>query len=288
MKRLLPWLLLLLSLPALASNPVQTKVGSWNGSATTAATSFTSLPASGHQVFAWVRVYTGGGTLATPTCADNQTGNTYTNLEWVADQDGPNGYIGVFEDASIGSPTGTFTITCTLASAHQARVDLVETSGLTLDKTGTNAPVTNGTSGTVSGSATNSSSTNFVMAAIEISYNAGSAAPTPTTGYTAFVNDTGFTTFVNTVISYKTETTTVTSSASWASWTSAQYYAAAILTFTGSGGSSCTHSGITSAGAISTPNGSSGSYVGKTGAFVTPDCSTVNYWQPAVGNFGVN
>jgi hypothetical protein len=53
-------------------------------------------------------------------------------------------------------------------------------------------------------------------------------------------------------------------------------------------GGACTHSGYTSAGAIATPNGSSGSYLGKSGAFVTPDCSTVNYWQPTVGDFGVN
>lgn len=55
-----------------------------------------------------------------------------------------------------------------------------------------------------------------------------------------------------------------------------------------SGGSSCTHSGITSAGAIAVPNGTTGSYRGKTGAFVTPDCSTVQYFQPTVGNFGAN
>lgn len=54
------------------------------------------------------------------------------------------------------------------------------------------------------------------------------------------------------------------------------------------GGASCTHSGITSAGAIATPNGSSGSYQGKAGGFVTPDCSTINYKQPTVGAFGVN
>ena len=54
------------------------------------------------------------------------------------------------------------------------------------------------------------------------------------------------------------------------------------------GGSTCTHSGYTSGGAIATPNGTSGSYVGKTGGLVTPDCSTVNYWQPTVGNFGTN
>lgn len=53
-------------------------------------------------------------------------------------------------------------------------------------------------------------------------------------------------------------------------------------------GASCTHGGYTSAGASATPNGSSGSYLGKTGAFVTPDCSSVYFWSPALGNFTLN
>jgi hypothetical protein len=53
-------------------------------------------------------------------------------------------------------------------------------------------------------------------------------------------------------------------------------------------GATCTHSGITSAGAIAVPNGTSGSYRLKNGNFGTPDCSTVNYVQPTLGNFGVN
>lgn len=56
----------------------------------------------------------------------------------------------------------------------------------------------------------------------------------------------------------------------------------------GGSGGTCTHSGITSAGAIATPSGTSGSYRGKSGAFVPPDCSTINYKQPTIGNFGVN
>ena len=53
-------------------------------------------------------------------------------------------------------------------------------------------------------------------------------------------------------------------------------------------GSSCTHAGYTSAGATATPNGTTGSYWLKNGTFGTPDCSTTQYWQPAVGNFGTN
>jgi len=51
-------------------------------------------------------------------------------------------------------------------------------------------------------------------------------------------------------------------------------------------GGTCTHNGYTNGGASALPNGTSGSYVGKSGSFVTPDCSTIQYWQPALGNFG--
>jgi hypothetical protein len=60
------------------------------------------------------------------------------------------------------------------------------------------------------------------------------------------------------------------------------------VTFAESGGGSCTHAGYTSAGTTATPNGSSGSYWGKSGAFVTPDCATIYYWSPSAGNFMLN
>jgi hypothetical protein len=49
---------------------------------------------------------------------------------------------------------------------------------------------------------------------------------------------------------------------------------------------SCTNSGYTSGGAITTPNGTSGNYVGNAGTFVTPNCSSTEYWQPGLGRFG--
>lgn len=55
-----------------------------------------------------------------------------------------------------------------------------------------------------------------------------------------------------------------------------------------SGGASCTHDGFTSGGTLAVPNGTSGSYRLKNGSFGTPDCSTVSYFQPTVGNFGTN
>lgn len=69
---------------------------------------------------------------------------------------------------------------------------------------------------------------------------------------------------------------------------STEYEVIAHVDVTPAVASSCTHAGLSAAGAWTLPNGSSGSYRLKNGSFGTPDCSTVSYFQPAVGNFGVN
>lgn len=61
-----------------------------------------------------------------------------------------------------------------------------------------------------------------------------------------------------------------------------------VISLAAAGSGTCTHSGQAKDGSISVPNGTSGSYWGKNGAFVSPDCSTVYYWSPQVGNFVVN
>lgn len=68
---------------------------------------------------------------------------------------------------------------------------------------------------------------------------------------------------------------------------SAPWGMAQLLLRPASGGATCTHAGITSAGAIAVPNGTTGSYRLKNGSLGTPDCSTVSYRQ-TIGNFGVN
>lgn len=68
----------------------------------------------------------------------------------------------------------------------------------------------------------------------------------------------------------------------------ANVWESAIVAFKPSGGGSCTHAGQAKNGSTSVPNGSSGFYWGKTGNWVTPDCSTIYYWSPAAGNFVLN
>lgn len=217
------------------SNPVQTKVGAWNGGATTVATTFTSLPAAGDAVTVAIRAYSGGAGVSVSSVVDNQTGNTFVKISSGSDT-ANNGQLELWWCSSITAPSGSYTVTATLSAANQARLDLMEYgSGLSLDKTGSNTAT--GTTGTVTASGANTSTTNSVVAAICASYDAGSAISDPT-GYTPFVNDTGFVNFVDTNISYKTEVATVTSSASGWAWTNSQAYIALIATFKSSGGGS--------------------------------------------------
>lgn len=111
----------------------------------------------------------------------------------------------------------------------------------------------------------------------------------PPTGWTSLiVYQNGTTGFTGEGASL-TVSSTASITPTW-SWTSGSAAAAAtLITLEGSGGgSSCTHDGITSAGALAIPDGTTGSYWSTTGDFVIPNCSSVNYWQPTVGNSGVN
>jgi hypothetical protein len=81
-----------------------------------------------------------------------------------------------------------------------------------------------------------------------------------------------------------TQTTGTAGSASATASTSGFWIAVAAF-FKPAG--ACTHSGFTSAGAISVPNGSSGSYRLANGTIGTPDCSTKLYPNTA-GGIAVN
>lgn len=65
-------------------------------------------------------------------------------------------------------------------------------------------------------------------------------------------------------------------------------FAGVTIAFKGAGGAACTHAGLAKGGAVSVPNGTSGEYWSKSGTWVTPDCSAVEYWSPQLGNWTVN
>lgn len=83
-------------------------------------------------------------------------------------------------------------------------------------------------------------------------------------------------------------TGTITPTLTWTGSLPGADYGGYVVSLAAAAGGSCTHAGQPKSGAVpAVPNGTSGSYWGKSN-WVTPDCSTVSYWQPAVGNFGVN
>ena len=61
-----------------------------------------------------------------------------------------------------------------------------------------------------------------------------------------------------------------------------------VLSLAASGGATCAHPGLTSAGAISVPTAGTTVVRLKNGSFGTVDCSTTQYFQPTIGNFGAN
>lgn len=109
------------------------------------------------------------------------------------------------------------------------------------------------------------------------------ASPTPISGWTAVYAPTG-----GYFIAQYEIVSTVQSSASYAGPATNGTIVDAVVQ--ASGGGACTHNGYSSSGALAVPNGTSGSYWGKTGAFVTPTCATggAEYWSPALGNFTIN
>lgn len=175
------------------------------------------------------------------------------------------------------------TISVSWSSSDNAQVvgwaDISGASTSTFVDAQAGSGTTNG--GYLSQAVTTTASTDLVVALAGQSFT--SYAYTPGSGYT---NIQSLTTSRDSAMATATPGTGSTNP----TWTNPQgtsggaSYTIAILA---AGGASCTHSGITSGGAIAVPNGWSGSYRGKTGGFVTPDCSTVNYLQ-TIGNFGVN
>ncbi|HXR88857.1 MAG TPA: hypothetical protein VN750_01100 [Steroidobacteraceae bacterium] len=277
MKRYLP-LLALFWLPiasgAVALVQTATPVGI---TGTTKTITFTSAVTTGNCVTAYV---SGSTSTAPSSVTDSNSDTLITTQAWVVGVS--SNFFGVYS-FHVGTGGSSFGITVNFAASSTFSIIAFETSG-------SGACVTDGISAVATGTSTSpatASLTPTVTGDLQVALLGPAAASISSwgTGLTqnAFYNTTS--PHIASATGALGSTSPVTASATLSS--SVTWYIMQFL-FKSSGGSSCTHSGITSAGALATPNGTTGSYWGKTGAFVTPDCSTVNYWQPSVGNFGVN
>jgi hypothetical protein len=270
MRKLLFALLLSLPFTAFAANP--TRVGSTPG-ANNVSTSRT--PSCACATDDYIIVLLGiGGSPATPTVADTQ-GTVTTDFAF-------NTSIGVYHVANAADVSHTISVTWGTAPTHYY-LTVVEANG---------SPVLDASAGTPainSGSSANPTTGSLTAASGDMLLAGTTSGIFQSSGYTAWTNsftkDSGILGGPTWAVAYlngagagsiNTQTTIATSTA----WNA--------LLMAYKSGAACTHSGITSAGAIAVPNGTSGSYRLKNGSFGTPDCSTVNYLQPTVGNFGLN
>lgn len=220
----------------------QTPLGIVNsGAAGGAACSFTSLPTPGNAVIVSIVAFpNSGATWTAATAADNQSGNSYSQILFGRENISGNSAAFLILPSVVGS-SGTFTVTpkfSPTAGSGSYIACAIEVSGLAtsgyLDKTGTNS--TNLTSLTASGSGANVNANDLVLALMCLD-NAGSSvgiSSPATTGYTSiYLNDNA--TDEHAQFSYKIVSAPETSSAHW-TWTGSNTAIGIIATLEASGG----------------------------------------------------
>lgn len=229
---------------------------------------------------------------STYTYADNQTiPGTYTLL---LGQYSSGGGVGGAVYVASATQTGSITITGNKAGATtvmvMAAADVRGASTTTPDGT---YVFTNSSIGTTTLSAMTMSptliATDLLLQFLVVS-NAGVTVNSPVAGFTNQASMTGASADGSIAAAAQTTSSTGTFSAGWTAMTNAssRFYYAFALAIAGSGGGSCTHVGYSSSGASQNPNGTTGNYWGPAGHYVTPDCATIQYWQPSTGKFAVN
>lgn len=282
MKRLLFAVLLFVTLPAYASITLVQSAHSSANSATTVA-----VTASGVVATDTLIIEVGGNSGATvPTSIVDSSGNTVTAAVTYATTGSHSG-VGIYfvQNASAGAHT----ITCTWGAANSGTIFVAEYSGLATSSVFDTASAISFAANTSIATASITPAGNGELLIFAVAQQ-GNAVYTYS-GYTnGFVQKDALS---GTGLSPQSEwaqliQATAASINAGVTSSSTAGSAAAIAAFKPTSGASCTHQGFSSGGALAIPNGSSGSYLFKSGAFGTPDCSTVNYWQTSQGNFGVN
>jgi hypothetical protein len=167
--------------------------------------------------------------------ADNQgVGNTYTQVVTDFEAVG-NQSVFVFKCLSIGTPSGTFTITVTLASGNYSLASAIQTSNLSaVDQTGSHKQ----TSGTTLAAATSSADTNaddLSLAVMTVNGTTAAQGISTPSGYNSLALENDDTLHIAGSIDYKILSATGTETVTWG--ISAGYSATvgALATFKGAG-----------------------------------------------------
>lgn len=211
--------------------------------------SFSTLPTAGNAV---VVVFNDNGDTSVSTVTDNQ-GNTYTAVVNEQDSTAANTFAGVYWCSSIGSPSGTFTVTMTPSNAVGNKVGgfILEVSGIgAVNQTGAaNDGGLAPTSLTVTGSAQNTAANCLCVYSMVLKGAAGNLAffsAGATAGWTNSsvlnANDNG----IESCAGYKVVTSVETSQAVSQTWTTGTACAGVLATFSASGSPTFTAQTITS------------------------------------------
>lgn len=211
------------------------------------------------------------GALSTITVSDNVNSGSYSQL---AVYNSANLKISWIKTNAAGTPTITVS-----GTSGYSYVWCFAFTGFTGTPTADTA-LTNTATGTGTTIAINATS-NFANEAMLVEAQAGSATQAITvSGWSgASNNDGAFYAIEASAGTANNFSGTISPSQTWHALLAGIYDAA---------GATCTHPALTQAGAISVPTAGSTVVRLKNGSFGTVDCSTVSYFQPTVGNFGVN
>lgn len=221
-----------------------------------ASASFSSLPGISNAVIVVVKTLADGAAPEPVSIADNQSGNTYSNIQ-TQNGAGYSGCTAIWWCHSIASPSGTFTVTPTFGSVpgdvYSVLIELYEVSGLagTVDKSiSTNDGGTGVLTTTITDSGANVNANDLVMCAIVLGNDSGIATlGTPATGYATLNATDGSSSFgvgvggsssgFSSNTAYKVVSSVQTSSATW-SWASGSnsFFNAVLATFQAAGGGS--------------------------------------------------
>lgn len=246
---------------------------------TTASVSLSSVGA-GHLVV--LELY--GSASGTPTVSETAPGTDTVNTAVAYGCNAtPNACVGIYYIQNSVGGTTTLQVTFTASTG----IGLVEieysgaaTTGALDSATAINSATNSSTVSTASLTPASSGELGVVGAAITTNSTVTWSAPF--TSQETQIGNTIHGTYADEIGTTGAITPSGTISLGNSGWA-----AAMVLFKAASGGGSCTHDGITSAGAIAIPNGTSGTYRLTSGALGTPDCSTVSYKQTQ-GAVGVN
>jgi len=283
MKKLIPFLLALVSAsaaaaPALVPGQHVYTDGFYTGTSPTL--TLTGV-ASGDFIPILITFAGSGQTFTSVTDSNGTVSNCVPLVNPGAGWNGAIYYV-----ANTATGTHTITVNPTVGGGQGYSIAIAEYSGVaTTSPCDVGGTTTTGTTTSMASSSVTPTANGDLLLSMGTQNGSGDAISGWTNGFASV--DTHNTNVTSAWASFVQTTaaaisTTATNNFSGAPW------GLTIASFKPASGASCTHSGKTSGGALTVPTASTTVVSLKSGALSTVDCSTTQYLQPTVGNFGAN